>query len=338
MNKRILVAYASASGSTREVAEAIAHEIESDDFTTLVQHVNQIENVAQYHGVVLGSSVRLGRWLPEATACLERIKNQLNDKAVAYFTTCLTMADDTAENREIVLNYMEPLLNLTPDVTPIGLGLFAGSLDPDRRAILVGNGPQGDYRNWAAIRTWAREVREQLRQQESTAPLDLAETVLSFTDLSHSELSQVDLQGAELQAANLLAANMEASQLQWADFSHSQLKGANLFQANLIGSVLTGANLEEANLAEATLNGALLQYASLINANLARADLNWVDFSQADLRQANLQQARLGWAKLSDARLDGADLAGARYNDHTIWPEGFAPEEAGCINEGRGPV
>lgn len=337
MSKRILVAYASASGSTREVAEAIAHEIEGDGLTTLVLPANQIDNVAQYHGVVLGSSVRLGRWLPEAVACLERIKDELANKPVAYFTTCLTMAEDTAENRAIVLKYMEPLLNLTPDVTPLGLGLFAGSLDPDRRAILVGNGPQGDHRNWEAIRAWSSEVRDQLRQQDGAAPLNLAETVLSFTDLSHSELSQVDLQGAELQETNLLAANMEASQLQWADFSHSQLKGANLFQANLIGSVLTGANLEEANLAEATLNGALLQYANLTNANLARADLNWVDFSQADLRQANLQQARLGWAKLTDARLDGADLSGARYNDHTSWPDDFSPEAAGCIYVGRGP-
>jgi uncharacterized protein YjbI with pentapeptide repeats len=70
----------------------------------------------------------------------------------------------------------------------------------------------------------------------------------------------------------------------------------------------------------------------------SRADLNWVDFSQADLRRANLQQARLGWAKLTNARLDEADLTEARYNEHTIWPDGFSPEEAGCINEGRGPV
>lgn len=336
MSKQILVAYASASGSTREVAEAIANEIEGDGLTAVVHPVSQVENVAQYHGVVLGSSVRLGRWLPEAVDCLERIKDQLAEKPTAYFTTCLTMAEDTAENRQIVLNYMEPLLNLTPDVTPIGLGLFAGSLDPNRRAILVGNGPQGDHRNWEAIRAWAKKVRDQL--QESAAPLDLSETVLSFTNLSHSELSQVDLQGAELQKANLLAANMEASQLQWADFSGSQLKGVNLFQANLIGSVLTGANLEEANLAEATLNGALLQRANLTNANLTRTDLNWVDFTEANLTNANLQEARLGWAKLTGARLEGADLTGTRYNDHTVWPDDFSPEEAGCISEGWGPV
>jgi menaquinone-dependent protoporphyrinogen oxidase len=338
MNKRILVAYASGSGSTREVAEAIAAEIEGEGLNCVVQHVSKANNVALYSGVVIGSSIRIGRWLPEAVACLERIKTELTNKPVAYFTTCLTMIDDTAENRQTVLNYMAPLLKMTPDVHPIGLGLFAGSLDPSRRAIMVGDGPQGDYRDWDAIRAWAKKIQAILIEHQEAKQLELAETVLSFTDMSHSDLSMVDLQGAELQATHLVEANMEASHLEWADLSQSQMQGANLFQANLIGTILTEAVLKEANLAEATLNGAVLQNANLYGANLAKADLNWVDFSQADLRNANLQQARLGWAKLTDARLDGADLTGARYNEHTIWPEGFSPEEAGCINVGRGSV
>ena len=98
MKKRILVAYASGSGSTREVAEAIAAEIEGEGLSCVVQHVSKVENVALYSGVIIGSSIRIGRWLPDAVACLERLRAELPDKPVAYFTTCLTMADDTAEN------------------------------------------------------------------------------------------------------------------------------------------------------------------------------------------------------------------------------------------------
>lgn len=338
MSKRILVAYASGSGSTREVAEAIAAEIEGEELTTVVHHVSQIENLALYSGIVIGSSVRIGRWLPEAVACLERIKHELEDKPVAYFTTCLTMVDDTVENRKTVLAYMDPLLHLTPNVTPIGLGLFAGSLDPARRAIMTADGPQGDYRDWTAVRAWASQLRRRLLAHENLETPDLRDTVLSFIDLSPNELAQMDLQGADLQSTYLVEANMAESHLEWADLSKSELQGANLFQANLIGSILTEANLQGANLAETILNGAILQNANLQGANLTRSDLNWVDFSQADLRQANLQQARLGWAKLTGAQLEGADLAGARYNEHTIWPDGFSPEAAGCLNEGRGPV
>ncbi len=339
MDTQILVAYASGSGSTREVAEAIAAEIEKESLHTVVQNVGEVDSVAAYNGIVIGSSIRIGRWLPEAVACLELIKTEVGERPVAYFTTCLTMIDDTKENRQTVLDYMEPLLvKIAPNIKPIGLGLFAGSLDPERQAIMVGDGPQGDYRNWEAIRAWAQKIAVRFANHPAVDQLTLGDAVLSYTDLSFSDLTQVNLQGAELHASQLTAANMEASHLQWADLSNSQMQGANLFQANLIGSIMTDSNLEKANLAEATLNGAVLQNANLCQANLARADLNWVDFSQADLRDANLKQARLGWAKLTDANLDGTDLTEARYNEHTIWPEGFSPEDAGCVNEGRGPV
>lgn len=338
MSVQILVAYASGSSSTREVAEAIAAEIAGGGLQPIVQNVSQVDSVAQYGGVVMGSSIRIGRWLPEAVACLERIKDQLAEKPVAYFTTCLAMVDDTKESRKTVLEYMQPLFQLTPDVKPVGLGLFAGSLDPERRSIMVGDGPQGDFRDWDAIHAWAREIRKVFIARQEDTSLDLTETILSYTDMSHSDLSRVDLQGSELYGSNLAQTNMEASKLAWADLSQSHMEGANLFQANLIGTIMTGAVLNKANLAEATLNGAILQNASLVGADLRRADLNWVDFSRADLRQAQLQQARLGWAKLTGAQLEGANLTGTWYNEHTIWPEGFSPEEAGCINAGRGAI
>lgn len=341
MDIQILVTYASGSGSTGEVAEAIAAEIEKEGLNTVVQNVSEVDSIASYSGVVIGSSIRIGRWLPDAIACLEHIKAELGEKPVAYFTTCLTMVDDTKENRQTVLDYMEPLLvKIAPEIKPIGLGLFAGSLDPARQAIgeMVGDGPQGDYRNWEAIRAWAQKIGEQFANHPAVEKLPLGEAVLSYTDLSFSDLTQVNLQGAKLHATHLTEANMEASHLEWADLSNSQMQGVNLFQANLIGSIMTDSNLEKANLEEATLNGAVLQNANLAEANLARADLNWADFSQANLRQANLKQARLGWAKLTGANLDGADLTEARYNEQTVWPEGFSPEDAGCVNEGRGPV
>ncbi|WP_420630029.1 pentapeptide repeat-containing protein [Candidatus Leptofilum sp.] len=337
MTKRILVAYASGSGSTREVAEAIAAEIEGDGLKINVQEASQVENISIYHGIILGSSIRIGRWLPEAVACVERIQEALPEKLVAYFTTCLTMIEDSKESRDTVLDYMKPVLNLVPDVNPIGLGLFAGSLDPQRRAIITG-GPHGDYRNWDAIRAWAKEMREIFLSHADEEAFDLTETILSFTDMSYSDLSRVDLQGAKLHASYLVETNFEGSHLAWADLSNSQLQGANLSGANLIGSILTKSNLREADLAGATLNGAVLQNASLVRANLAKADMNWVDLSQADLTGASLQRARLGWAKLTDAIMDGADLTGARYNEHTVWPEGFSPEDAGCINVGRGAI
>jgi uncharacterized protein YjbI with pentapeptide repeats len=54
------------------------------------------------------------------------------------------------------------------------------------------------------------------------------------------------------------------------------------------------------------------------------------DLRGANLRGANLPKANLERANLERAKLVEADLRGAEYDDHTKWPKGFDPEEAGA--------
>lgn len=345
MSKRILVAYASGTGSTAEVAEAIAGVLREEPITVDVRHVDEVDSLEPYSALVVGSSIRVGRWLPEAAAFVEELGEQIGEKPIAFFTTCLTMVDNTAGSRRIVLAYMDPILQANPDVEPIGLGLFAGSLDPSRRLIMSGDaGPQGDYRDWDAIRSWARRIRPALlanvvddveTKGDAELPADLSGVVLSFTDMSGRNLSEVDLSGAELNAVDLSDADLAASSLNWANISQAGLKRTNLHQANLIGAVLQDADLNEADLSEAILNGADLTGADLRGANLARADLNWADLSGANLQGAHLQGANLAWANLGTADLAGANLTGAQYNSHTRWPEQFDPQAAGAILVGQ---
>ena len=60
MDTKILIAYASGSGSTGEVAEAVAAEIEKEGLRTVVQNVSEVDSIASYSGVVIGSSIRIG--------------------------------------------------------------------------------------------------------------------------------------------------------------------------------------------------------------------------------------------------------------------------------------
>lgn len=355
MTKRILVAYASGTGSTGEVAEVIGKVIKDDDVAIYVTHVDHVRTIENYSAVVLGSSIRAGRWLPSAVRFLKTFADGMAQRPVAYFTTCLTMVNDTAESRRTVLAYLEPILSLNPNIEPVGIGLFAGSLDPDRLLVMEGvSGPQGDYRNWEAIRAWAAEVKPKLLAGDVSAPvkpMNLTSVILSFTDLSRSDLSHVDLRHSDLHqsilqktnfshanlrdtnlaAADLREANLEGASLHWSNLANSNLHGANLAGANLIGADLKGADLEAADLHKAILNGANLKEASLRSASLRLADLNWADLTAADLSHADLSAANLGWADLSGANLDEAVLDQARYNDQTRWPEDFVPEQAGCV-------
>ena len=352
MEKRILVAYASGSGSTAEVAEAIANVLQDKDAPVDVLPAGDVEDVSPYSAVVLGSSIRLGRWLPPAIRFLEAHQKALEEVPVAYFTTCLTLMTDTEESRRKVLSYLEPVLELAPEVEPVALGLFAGSLDPSMQLVVPG-GPYGDFRDWEAIRAWAEEIRPVLHEGEAPAgkPPVLAEVVLSYSDmsgldlqradlrratlqeatLSGADLSHADLRESNLRGADLRDADLRGAGLSWAKLSSSDLSGVTLDRSNLMGTDLREANLSQASLRNAVLNGATLTDANLQDADLSGADLNWTKFARANLEGANLREASLGWADLSGASLERATLKNARYNEQTRWPDNFSADEAGCV-------
>jgi uncharacterized protein YjbI with pentapeptide repeats/menaquinone-dependent protoporphyrinogen IX oxidase len=361
MSLNVLVAYASVSGSTAEVAQAIGDVFTQQGAVVDVQSIRQIESMAGYNAVVVGSSVRAGRWLPEASNFLVEFGDGLEGLPVAFFTTCLTMVSDTDDSRRVVMAYMKPVMDLLPELEPVGLGLFAGSLDPKRPLIAQLNpnlAPQGDYRDWAAIRAWAKEVAGLMLREIppgtqaliardanlSNAELsgldwqgvdlkgaDLSQADLTDTDLSDADLSETDMVRTGLSGANLQRANLNEAGLNWADLNLADLENANLKDANLIGADLSGTNLNGADLSGAIMNGANLTGANLSAVNLQYADLNWVNFSGANLTEANLSQSSLGWADLKEARLENVQLQNAVYNYYTQWPEGFDPQEFGAI-------
>lgn len=352
MEKRILVAYASGSGSTAGVAEEIGDVLRRAEVTVDVLPAGDVEDVSPYSAVVLGSSIRLGRWLAPAIKFLATHRSDLEGVPVAYFTTCLTLVNDTAESRQKVLAYLEPVLDMAPEIEPVALGLFAGSLEPSMQ-LLVPGGPYGDFRDWEAIRAWAQEIRPALYAGEARAdePPVLAEVILSYSDLtgidlrradlqratlretklSGADLSGADLRESDLRAADLRDANLRWASLGWADLSGGDLRDANLERGNLMGSDLRQADLSGACLKNAILNGATLTGARLRNADLSGADLNWAKLAEANLDGADLREASLGWADLSGATLDGARLENVRYNEQTRWPAGFSADEAGCV-------
>lgn len=353
MEQKILVCYATGSGSTGEVAEFIGEELRGAGLAVEVREASKVVNLDSYSAVVLGSSIRFGRWLPDATDFLDRFSYMLSDRPLALFMTCLTIIENTDSARQTALAYWDPILRRIPDVDPVGLGLFAGSLAPEFGQLPeYQESPYHDHRDWDAIRAWAVEIRPDLLilKRRAKGPLALAGTILSYTDLSGNDLTrfdfrdselvgarlreatlrEADLRRAELRATDLRGADLKRAKLGWANLGESQCQGADFSWASLVGVNFENADLQGANLAFAFLNGVTLRGANLQQADLQSADLNWADLRGANLAGANLQKAHLGWANLSDAELSDARLEDARYNFHTKWPAGFSPEQAGC--------
>jgi menaquinone-dependent protoporphyrinogen oxidase len=168
IKNRVLIAYASRCGSTGGVADAIGQVLSGTGTSIDVRVVGNMHDLSQYQTVIVGSAIRMGRWLPEAVDFVKKHRDVLRQVPTAYFVVCLTMKDDTAENRSKVLAYLDPVRKETPQIQPVDIGLFAGAVDFSKlsfvnKSILKAKGvTEGDFRNWPSIRTWAAGIRPAL--------------------------------------------------------------------------------------------------------------------------------------------------------------------------------
>jgi menaquinone-dependent protoporphyrinogen oxidase len=173
MNNRILVAYASRTGSTAGVAEAIGKSLVKSGAQVEVLPMKDVSDLAAYRAVVAGSAIRGNKWLPEAMQFVQAHQATLAQKPFAAFLVCMTLAMPNADKyREHVAGFLQPVRAL---VRPVSEGLFAGVLDIGkisslsdrlkfRLSVIFGVWSEGDHRDWNAIRAWAESIRPLLLQ------------------------------------------------------------------------------------------------------------------------------------------------------------------------------
>jgi len=173
MMDRILVTYASRTGTTAGVAEAIGKTLTAPGLQAEVKSMDAVTDLADYRSVVIGSAVRAQKWLPEAMFFIQTHQVALSRKQIAVFSVCMTLAMKGGEKyRWAVMEWLEPVRSL---VKPVKEGFFAGALDISkvpsfsnrlkfRLSILFGVWKEGDHRNWDAIRAWAEELKPVLEK------------------------------------------------------------------------------------------------------------------------------------------------------------------------------
>lgn len=163
---RILVAYASATGSTVEVAAAIGESLGAYPAAIDVRPVRDNPRIEEYQAIVIGSPVHFGKWLSEAIDFIKANQDALKRIPVALFCVHITnLGDDAAsrQNRLAFLNNVRPLANAVYE------GYFAGRFNR-RGAFLLLPGllarfvPTLDFRNWDKIRIWADNLYPRLIQ------------------------------------------------------------------------------------------------------------------------------------------------------------------------------
>lgn len=167
IGKRVLVVYASKYGSTGGVADAIGKELCGKDVAADVAFIKNAGNIRSYQGVIIGSAIYMGKWMSEATDFVKENSGVLCNVPVAYFLVGMTLAKNP-EKRADVLSSIEPILKAVPEIKPVGIGTFAGAMDYNNlswinKKILKSKGtPEGDFRDWNAIRSWAMDIKRTL--------------------------------------------------------------------------------------------------------------------------------------------------------------------------------
>lgn len=166
MSKKILVAYATHAGSTAEIADAVGKKLAQGGAMVDVLSIKNINRLAGYQAVVLGSAVRAGKVLPEILTFVKAHKSELQKLPVAYFAVGMTLREDTPEKRKTVDAYLDPL---RAEISPVDVGLFAGKMDYSKIGFIekliikyIIKVPEGDSRNWQEINNWAEKLLPKL--------------------------------------------------------------------------------------------------------------------------------------------------------------------------------
>lgn len=160
---KILIAYASRHGSSREIAAAIAEELRNAGHEVDLEGAASVTSLDGYGAIVAGSAVYVGKWLAAATSFVEQFKEPLGTMPVWLFSSG-PLGDETPHPPGDPEGIQELVAELGARDHQVFVGkLDKGSLGLGERLITrMVKAPEGDFRDWEAIRGWAQAIARAL--------------------------------------------------------------------------------------------------------------------------------------------------------------------------------
>lgn len=174
MATKVLVAYSTRYSSTKGIADFIAQRLRSYGNDVDVRDVAEVRNPEDYDAYVVGSAVYMRHWLKSSREFVLRNSRILVRKPVWLFSSGpLGTEKKNGHGRDLRdVSGPQELGELREAVNPRCHRVFFGALNPRklglahrmvRKMPAAREGlPEGDFRDWEEIGTWASEIAKQL--------------------------------------------------------------------------------------------------------------------------------------------------------------------------------
>ena len=171
MKSSVLIAFATRSGTTAEVAEAIATAMKESGVPAEILAVSQVNSLTGREALILGAPLYIGRFPKEFRRFLRVHRDALSTMRPWLFV--LGPTRNEPKDFEAARKQAEKQLAQYPRLHPADLHVFGGRWSTASLPFpfslmkrLPGNPlskiPADDIRDWAAIRAWATGIAKQI--------------------------------------------------------------------------------------------------------------------------------------------------------------------------------
>jgi menaquinone-dependent protoporphyrinogen oxidase len=157
-NGHVLVSAASKHGATAEIADRIGERIREAGWDVTVASPDEVDSPGTYDAVVLGSAVYAGHWMSSAIELSARIAGTTPRPPVWLFSSG-PIGDPPKPEVD-----PDDAAKVMEQTGARGHRLFAGKLDraalgfAEKAIVVALRAPDGDFRDWAEIESWADEI------------------------------------------------------------------------------------------------------------------------------------------------------------------------------------
>lgn len=176
MNGKVLVAFASKHGSTAEIAQAIGDTLGEVGLVADVRPVREVRSLNEYGAVIVGSVVQVGSWQGDALDFVKRFERDLMVRPTWLFSSGPTGGSPEAEAlvKQALASpeAVPPPKDVAKRMARIGARghvTFPGKVGEGVGGIFAKWVPKGDWRDFDAIKAWARAIGTELGR--TAAPL-----------------------------------------------------------------------------------------------------------------------------------------------------------------------